>query len=114
MNDGCLENLTVLVFNESLRLLQMCNRKASLAQMHAICTAGPEGALLKSCLAYVEGEWPGETQAAGFFRDFHALPPDELAALRENVSRHCRGSVTIPWKPQGSKENLADDFNGAN
>lgn len=99
MDDDPLENLTVLVFNEAMRLLHMSNRSVSLAQIQAICTAGPDGALLTSCLAYIAREWPAETKAAGFFRDFHALPPTELAALRRNVSRYCRGSVSFLREP---------------
>ena len=67
-----LDRLTVAILNESLRLLQICNRKASPAQISAICTAGQEGTLLQTCLVYVKQEWPGETRVAGFFRDFHA------------------------------------------
>ena len=113
MHDS-LENLTVAVLNESLRLLLMSNRKASLAQMREICTAGMEGTLLNTCLSYVEGEWPGETQAAGFFRDFHALPTSELAAVRERVIECCRGfsATSIRWEPEDFDEGPMWKFNG--
>ena len=99
------ERMTVLVLHESMRVLLMCNRKASPAQMREVCTAGPEGTLLKTCLAYIEREWPGETQGAGFFRDFHALSSADLAAVRRLVvtetglSFRSLASSGFEWKP---------------
>ena len=107
MNDHSLEDLTVLILSESMRLLQLSNRKASLAQMREVCTAGPESALLKTCLAYVEQEWPGETQAAGVFRDFHALPSGELAAVQARVIACCQSFSVSSM--QGWPEDFDED-----
>ena len=112
--DDSLENLTVAALNESMRLLMMSNRKASLTQMREICTAGPEGILLQACLTYVEREWAGETQTAGFFRDFHALPPAELATVRQRVSECCRAfsASSIQREPEDFDEGPMWKFNG--
>lgn len=109
-----LENLTVPLLNETMRLLQMSNRKVFLSQVREICTAGPEGYLLNACLSYVEREWPGETQAAGFFRDLHALPTAELAGVRQRVIECCGGfsASSIQWEPEDFDEGPMWKFDG--
>ena len=111
-------SIAVSVLHESMRMLLMCNRKASPAQMREVCTAGPDGTLLKTCLAHVEREWPGETQAAGFFRDFHALPSDDLDAVRRLVVTYTGRSFRslsfsgFDWKPEDFDEGPMWKFNG--
>ena len=77
------------VLHEATRLLMMGNRPTSLKYLCRIVTEGPDGSLLRSCLTHIEREWPGESQAAGILRDFHAPPPAELAALRVILHQLC-------------------------
>ncbi len=79
----------VAVLHEGTRLLMMGNQPTSLRQLRRIVNEGPDGSLLCGCVDYIEREWPGETQAAGIMRDFHALPPAELAALRVKLHQIC-------------------------
>ena len=88
MSDPLTEQ-AVAVLHEATRLLMMGNRPTSLQQLRSIVTEGPDGPLLRGCVAYIEREWPGETQAAGILRDFHALPPAELGSLRAKLSEIC-------------------------
>lgn len=88
MNDPVMDQ-AITVLNETMRLLMMGNRSTSIKHMRCIVTEGPDGPLLRSCLTHIEREWPGETQAEGILRDFHALPPAELAALRAKLHQLC-------------------------
>ena len=84
MNNPLIDQANAVLL-ETMRLLMMGNRSTSIKHMRRIVTEGPDGLLLRSCLTHIEREWPGETQAAGILRDFHALPPAELAALRAKL-----------------------------
>ena len=88
MSDPLTEQAVTLL-HEAMRLLMMGNRSTSVRQLRRLVTEGPDGLLLRSCVAYIEREWPGETQTAGILRDFHALPTAELASLRAKLSEIC-------------------------
>ena len=88
MSDPLTEQ-AVTVLHEGTRLLMMGNRSTSVRQLRRLVTEGPDGPLLRGCVAYIEREWPGETQAAGILRDFHALSHVELASLRAKLSEIC-------------------------
>ena len=88
MNDP-LTDQAVTVLHEGTRLLMMGNRSTSMEHLRRLVSEGPDGPLLRNCVAYIEREWPGETQAAGILHDFHTLPAAELASLRVKLLQIC-------------------------